>query len=76
MRGQSMGMLPDDVVTNQGAMSRPITGAARRCQTFHDLLMDVASGLYYIHSCNIIHGGLKGVRNWHESCPAAILTRA
>jgi len=26
-------------------------------------LSDVANGLCYLHSCNVIHGDLKGVRN-------------
>jgi len=26
-------------------------------------LSDVAEGLNYLHSCNVIHGGLKGVRD-------------
>ena len=25
-------------------------------------LSDAAGGLNYLHSCNVIHGGLKGVR--------------
>ena len=28
-------------------------------------LTDVAKGLCYLHSCNVIHGDLKGVRNCH-----------
>ena len=30
-------------------------------------LSDVAEGLNYLHSCNMIHGGLKGVRDWPRS---------
>ena len=26
-------------------------------------LWDVADGLHYLHSCNVIHGSLKGVSN-------------
>src|SRR5579872_4614149 len=26
-------------------------------------LSDIANGLFYLHSCNIIHGDLKGVRD-------------
>ena len=31
----------------------------------HHQLTDVAKGLCYLHSCNVIHGDLKGVRNCH-----------
>jgi len=41
----------------------------------HRQVCDVASGLYYIHTCNVVHGDLKGVRNYYESCFAAVLTR-
>jgi serine/threonine protein kinase len=37
-------------------------------------LSDVAKGLCYLHSCNIIHGDLKGVRGYSRSCFAAVLT--
>jgi serine/threonine protein kinase len=37
-------------------------------------LSDVAKGLCYLHSCNIIHGDLKGVRGYSKSCFAAVLT--
>jgi len=30
-------------------------------------LSDVAEGLNYLHSCNVIHGGLKGVRDCARS---------
>ena len=30
-------------------------------------LLDVAKGLCYLHSCNVIHGDLKGVRGCSKS---------
>ena len=30
-------------------------------------LSDVAEGLRYLHSCNVVHGGLKGVRDYLKS---------
>ena len=36
-------------------------------------LSDTAEGLYYLHSCNVIHGDLKGVCD-SEFCLAIILT--
>jgi len=37
-------------------------------------LSDVAEGLNYLHSCNVIHGDLKGVRSYSMSLFAATLT--
>jgi len=37
-------------------------------------LSDVANGLCYLHSCNVIHGDLKGVRNRSKSRFATALT--
>jgi serine/threonine protein kinase len=42
--------------------------AYSRCQ-----LSDVAKGLYYLHSCNVIHGDLKGVRGRSKSRSSAAL---
>ena len=32
-------------------------------------LCDVANGLQHLHSCNVIHGDLKGVRDCHGYFP-------
>ena len=32
----------------------------------HHQLSDIAKGLCYLHSCNVIHGDLKGVCNCHK----------
>ena len=37
-------------------------------------LSDVAEGLKYLHSCNVIHGALKGVRDCARSHPITLLT--
>jgi len=39
-------------------------------------LRDIADGLYYLHSRNVVHGDLKGVRDCSKPCFTAILTRA
>ena len=31
-------------------------------------LRDTAEGLHYLHSCNVVHGDLKGVRNNSKPC--------
>ena len=43
--------------------------ACFRCQ-----LSDVTKGLYYLHSRNVIHGDLKGVRRFPKSCSTSPLT--
>jgi len=35
---------------------------------------DIAKGLCYLHSCNVIHGDLKGVRGWFNFSFATTLT--
>ena len=37
-------------------------------------LSDIAEGLCYLHSCNVVHGDLKGVRGRSESRFAIVLT--
>ena len=37
-------------------------------------LSDIAEGLNYLHSCNVIHGDLKGVCDYSKSHFTAILT--
>jgi len=37
-------------------------------------LSDVADGLSYLHSCNAIHGSLKGVRDYAGSRFTVVLT--
>jgi serine/threonine protein kinase len=41
--------------------------------SYHQL-SDIAKGLRYLHSSNVIHGDLKGVRGCLKSRPTAILT--
>ena len=43
-------------------VSIPSTVFCATCWTPHQL-SDVAEGLSYLHSCDVIHGDLKGVRN-------------
>ena len=38
-------------------------------------LSDIAEGLYFLHSRNVVHGDLKGVRDRFEPHFAVILTR-
>ena len=40
---------------------------------FRHQLSDVAKGLCYLHSCNLIHGDLKGVCGFPKSCIASPL---
>ena len=45
-----------------GAPLSRLSRAYSRCQ-----LSDVAKGLRYLHSCNVVHGDLKGVRDRSKS---------
>jgi len=40
----------------------------------HYQLSEVAKGLHYIHSCNVIHGGIKGVRGQSKPNLTTVLT--
>ena len=40
----------------------------------HHQLCDVANGLQHLHSCNVIHGDLKGVRDCSRYFPTTVLT--
>ena len=48
----------------------------RSCVYAHHQLSDTAKGLCFLHSRNIVHGDLKGVRDYSELGFAAVLTRA
>ena len=39
-------------------------------------LSDIAEGLYFLHSRNVVHGDLKGVRDRFEPHFAVILTHS
>lgn len=43
------------------------------CAYFRCQLSDVAAGICYFHSCNVIHGDLKGVRDHLKSRFATVL---
>jgi len=40
----------------------------------HQQLSDVAKGLCYLHSCDVIHGGIRGVRGYFKSYGTTVLT--
>ena len=71
------GDLPDYIKKNPSADQLGLVGVPPivlshtypRCQ-----LSDIAKGLCYLHSCNVIHGDLKGVRGCSEFCFTAVLT--
>jgi serine/threonine protein kinase len=47
----------------------------RLSQTYSDYqLSDVAKGLCYLHSCNVVHGDLKGVRSCSQTCSTTVFT--
>ncbi len=45
-----------DVAMQLNAVHDPITGGTDEV-TLLSLLLDIASGLKYLHGCNIVHGG-------------------
>lgn len=40
----------------------------------HYQLADIADGLCYLHSRDVVHGDLRGVRSHPKSCFIAVLT--
>ena len=61
-----------EYITNRPSANIPsLVGAhSLRCMKSlpHHQLSDVAEGLLYLHSCSVVHGDLKGVRDYSRSC--------
>lgn len=55
------------------ARESPSLGVQSRVN-FYLELSDVAEGLYFLHSRNVVHGDLKGVRYWHDIRSTVVLT--
>ena len=47
---------------------------SQSCAYFRHQLSDIANGLRYFHSCHVIHGDLKGVRDRAKSRLTILLT--
>ena len=66
----SGGNLPEYIKKNSDVDRLELVGAPRlRLSHAYSSyqLSDVARGLCYLHSCNVVHGDLKGVRNRSKS---------
>ena len=72
----SGGSLPGYIKTHPDANRLVLVSAATivfvPCLLSHQL-SDTAKGLCYLHSCNLIHGNLKGVRGFPKSCSTSAL---
>ena len=60
-------------VDRLGLVGPPPPVATREMLTPRQL-SDIAEGLNYLHSCNVVHGDLKGVRDCSESRFTAVFT--
>ena len=64
------GDLPEYIKKNSDADRLGLVGVPLSCVShahFHCQLSDITEGLCYLHSCNVIHGDLKGVSGYSES---------
>jgi serine/threonine protein kinase len=64
------GDLPEYIKKNSDADRLGLVGAPLSCSShayFRCQLSDITKGLCYLHSCNVIHGDLKGVSCCSES---------
>ena len=73
----SSGDLPEYMEKHPDADRLVLVGMLPLCLShayFRYQLSDVAEGLCYLHSHNVIHGDLKGVRRFPRSCFTSPLT--
>ena len=71
------GTLPEYIKNNPDADRLGLVGAPLMYPFYahpRHQLSDVANGLCYLHSRNVVHGDLKGVRDCSESHPITVLT--
>ena len=62
------GNLPGYIANNPDADRVSLVGipSTALCEALiHHKLSDVAEGLNYLHSCDMVHGDLKGVRDYY-----------
>ena len=73
----SGGDLPEYIEKHSNADRPGLVGSSLLCLSLaysRRQLSDVANGLCYLHSCNVIHGDLMGVRNCSKSRFTTVLT--